>query len=183
MLRVAVVGVWCLALFVPSQAILAAESCEMNVLEPAKAIRAKIKALRATMPKDLVGRQVDSGACTVRAMRLGLIVGTTKTWPNVRDIEEALACLELDLFYLKQSCVCVRLGKEQSRELDVEGGMVQSYRNIREAEKRVRRAGIKNPAIRELVRHAQKARDCFSRRSLEELRLIEARVSDLESGQ
>lgn len=157
----------------------ATAGCLHDIYPSIKQINEKIRAIDRSLPKDFGGEQVPSGQCVIRALRMGLIFGTTKTYPTLKDGEDASACLEIEKFFLYQSCTCQKMGQVLDTSEETEKAITQQYKEIKKIETKVRKAGIKNPAIREFVRMASSARECYSLQTLKQLEQIELEVSKI----
>jgi hypothetical protein len=158
-----------------------AGQCERANKGKIREIDQQIKALQKEAPKELRGKQVASGECVRTALKLGIIFGLKKDYQNQQAWSEAMACLELEKFALRESCRCEQKGWVFSDQpADTKAVMDSRWKEIKAVETRLRSAGIRNPAIREYVREASSARDCISEMAVQELDEALAALNDLK---
>jgi hypothetical protein len=156
-------------------------ACSRRIFPEIKKYNERISALNKTLPKELLGKQVPSGACVLRGLRLGVVIGLKRTYPAFQQIEDQMACMEIEKFYLLQQCTCGDLKFSPSRDEAVGNDIRSQMKSIRALGKTTRAIGIKNKAIRAYVERASRMVDCFSLETLVGMERIEKDMTSLLS--
>jgi hypothetical protein len=156
-----------------------ADQCKKEHAKEKKEIHAEIGRLHKTAPKNLVGPMVPSGQCTIRALMLGITMGTRKDYSNAVDVANRIDCLHVRLYEIDQRCQCREAGL--TYDPDAEDEVFSEYKKVRSLEKKLLAAGIPNQAIRGYVKNVSAAKECISRASLQVLKDVHIKLKERDT--
>ena len=165
---------------------LATKAAEINSL---RSERRRIEKKIAAMNLSEAGIQVDSGACTLRALRLGIIAGLVKDYEKSVGITNTANCYALRIHQITQNCFCMAQGT--SYDATVEDRYIAEHSRLVAVQKRLLSQGFSNKFIAKHAENMLDASTCINRMALSELIRIEkllsspfppAEVSDMDTG-
>lgn len=156
-------------------------NCEATIRPQINALNEAVTYLIANEPPSS-GSKVQVGKCATRLMKFyqaGLTfgpapgVGLTAVSSQQANHEQR-ACLTLKADLLAKACKCSEEGQAFSTDPQVQDQMISTFKSVKQIEKRMRDAGVVNPALRKMIEKANNVHDCFNLNSLQVLGNTEA---------
>jgi hypothetical protein len=78
-----------------------------------KEFEKQIKQAELAIPKNPMGRWVNVGECTKRAVQRGITMASPKTNADAVDAENKVDCLRLAKFERTRACACAKIGDQR----------------------------------------------------------------------
>jgi hypothetical protein len=147
-----------------------------RIAEQIKAINKKSEALKkGMMAAKSLGREVKRGKCAVTLLRIGAPPPfALAPDESVKDAHEAISCLALEEWQLRQECKCHDLGLNFSRDDEAaETATLQAYKDVQALRAKATKIGIPNKAIRSFIDRADEIKSCFDTNTVSLLRKTE----------
>lgn len=127
-----------------------------------------------------VGKTVAFGRCALALKRYGATWLGSYAWYEdaTASLKEAVSCLRLEEWYVRQSCSCGDKGVGFTRDEETHRRTEEAYERVERARTKYVSRGIKNPAIARYVRNADELRRCFHEESIQQLNAAASRIED-----